>query len=180
MSEEEKRADPRELDDEQVSIKLEGKDAEEASPEILNTSMMVDGKMDQSSVIIIEGPSTAMAQQQDVSSLLEPDISLLPEAKIDELPSSGKKQFINETPKVIKPATEPVRPMLAVRATEIAQRDSIDTIKMFDEFEQEDFDDDDMVDVQNSPPRRSVETLNSSERRRDASVMRKKRVQEQQ
>lgn len=53
--------------------------------------MMVDGKMDSSSVIIIEGASTAMAHQQDVSSMLEPDISLLPEAKVDELPSSGKK-----------------------------------------------------------------------------------------
>lgn len=89
MSEEKKQEHADEQ--EELSINLADKEAEKASPEILNTSMMVDGKMDNSSVIIIEGPSTAMAHQQDVSSMLEPEISLLPEAKIDELPSSGKK-----------------------------------------------------------------------------------------
>lgn len=88
---EEKKQEHADEQEEELSIKLADKEAEKASPEILNTSMMVDGKMDNSSVIIIEGPSTAMAHQQDVSSMLEPEISLLPEAKIDELPSSGKK-----------------------------------------------------------------------------------------
>ena len=67
---------------------------------------------------------------------------------------------------------------MAAALEEAPRRDSIDTIKMFDEFEQEDFDDDDLLDVPNSPPRRSVETLNDSETRRDASAMRQKRQQE--